>query len=293
MSVSTVVSPRLCNTGANSLSDLLTWDWYQATITALPGPYEPMRVLSAVVGSGAQWKACPSYNGWSQAKELVGLEVGTLVVLFGGRDDIHIQATSSAADLVVPLIRANWPIHTVSRADVAYDVDEPGSFERLHKAVHSIARNGEGRRGPKVSTSLMGDWLDLVNGRTFYAGTKSSRVQVRVYEKGHEQLGKDPDCGASKDWTRVEWELRPASKQKGWLAGASKEQALGLSAFGAAVADGILDLEVDAVGGSFRFASQDPLAWMGKQYRKSLLPLYERGDAAVMAELARILGIKP
>lgn len=289
MSTKTKVSPPLSNRGANSLSDLISWDWYQATISDLPGPFEVMRVLSSLV-PGSRWKAIKPLHNWSHAQELVGVEVGGIKVLYGGRDDVHVQATSSIAELAVPLIRANWPLHTASRADVAYDVDEPGAFERLYKQVHKIARDGSSSGGRKVSTSQSGDWFDQVNGRTFYAGGAKSRMRVTVYEKGHEQLSKDSNCGASLDWTRVEWRVRPQnSKEKLWLSVASKEQALGFTPFGGAVADDVLDLAVASVSRVLRFASQDPAYWMAKQYAGPLRDLLVFDDGDLRDRITQLL----
>ena len=261
----TLDRPPVCNTGASDLS----WDWYQATIKGLTSADVPMHALAAVIAPGGQWRAIPGLYGYPLGRELLGVAVGSVKVFYGG-PDVHVQATSAAAEPAVAVLRERWPDHTVSRADVAWDVDAPGAFDRLYRRVHHLARTNP--RG-KVSTSQAGDWLDGEQGRTFYAGGTSSRLRVVVYEKGHEQVAKDPNCGASLDWVRVEWRLRPTSDQKGWLARASKEEALGLSAFGAAVAADVIGSEVVPVGNLLRFASQDPGYWMARQYRRVLVEL--------------------
>lgn len=270
----TATEPPLCNTGANPLSNLLTWDWYQGTVKGLTSADGLMSVVAREVSPGSVWKPVPGLYGYAAGRELLGVEVGSVRVFWGG-SDVHVQATGGAADTLADVLRRWWPEHTVSRADVAFDVVEPGSFERLYAEVHRLARDGAARGGRKVSTSTAGDWLDRENGRTFYAGGPSSRVRVRVYEKGHEQRVKDPLCGASLDWTRVEWQLRPTSDQKRWLASASKADALGLSPFGATVADAVLGSDVVPVGAELRFASQDPAYWMTRQYRRVVLALLE------------------
>lgn len=281
----TAVRPPLCNTGASDL----TWDWYQATIkgssNALTSANGVMSVLGTVAGPGSRWNPTKALYGYPSGQELLGVEVGSVKVFYGA-GDVHVQATSGVAEAVADLIRQWWPEHTVSRADVAYDVVEPGSFERLYKRVHHLARSNP--RG-KVSTSTAGDWLDQELGRTFYAGGASSRLRVRVYEKGHEQRSKDPNCGADLDWTRVEWQLRPTSDQKAWLARASKTEALGLSAFGAAVADDVIGADVLAVGNLLRFASQDPAYWMTRQYRRVVLSLVELDPEDIRARLVQLL----
>ena len=190
---------------------------------------------------------------------------------------------------VASVLREWFPDHSVSRADVAFDVDTPGSFERLYKRVHVLARDGAAVGGRKVGTSTEGDWLDQEAGRTFYAGGRTSRLRVRVYEKGHEQRSKDPACGASLDWTRVEWQLRPSSDQKRWLATASPLDALGLSPFGASVAAAVLGEDVEVVGNTLMFASQDPGYWMVHQYRAVVLDLLALDPADAHARLSQLL----
>lgn len=280
--------PPVCNTGASDL----TWDWYQATIRgagdALTSAYAVMQTLGPANFPGSKWKPIPALYGYGSGWQLLGVEVGTVKVFTGGMggDDVHVQSTSAAAEIVAVILRAEWPDHTVSRADVAWDVDSEGSFDRLYRRVHALARSNP--RG-KVSTSQAGDWIDRELGRTFYAGGQSSRLRVVVYEKGHEQRAKDPGCTASLDWTRVEWRLRPTSNQKAWLARATKEQALGLSAFGASVADDVLGTEVEAIGNLLRFASQDPAYWMVRQYRRTVLALLEMDPDDIRDRLVQLV----
>jgi len=287
--IETQVQPPLCNTGANSLH----WDWYQATI---PGGAEPLTRANMVMGvlaggllTGQPWKVCSPLFGYARGNELLGVEQGSVKVFYGQSGDVHVQATSEAAVPVASALRDVWPDHLVARADVALDVVQPDSFDRFWRLVHAIARNGGAGGGQKVSTSTAGDWIDAEAGRTFYAGGASSRLRVRVYEKGHEQLGKDPNCGASKDWTRIEWQLRPTSNQKRWLATATPLEALGLSPFGAEVARAVLQEDVITAGALLRFASQDPLFWMVRQYRRAVLGLLELDPDDMRARLVELL----
>ena len=285
MSVETLSAPPSCNTGASGL----TWDWYQATLKglgdALTSVNGILSVLGTVVRPGSQWKACKALYGYACGVELVGVETGSVRVFYGS-GDVHVQATSAVAEGVAGLLQLWWPDHTVSRADVAWDVVERDSFDRLYRQVHALARSNP--RG-KVSTSQAGDWIDREQGRTFYAGGTASRLRVVVYEKGHEQRSKDPGCTAPLDWTRVEWRLRPTSDQKAWLARASKVEALGLSGFGAAVAVDLLGSDVVPVGNALRFASQDPAYWMVRQYRAVVLDLLQLDPLDAMARLVELL----
>lgn len=277
--------PPLCNTGASGLR----WDWYQATIRggseSVTSGNAVMWRLLAVAEDGGRWRPVRPLYGYTSGAELLGVLVGSVRVFWGG-EDVHVQATGAVADTVAEVLREEWPDHIVSRADVAHDVVEAGGFERMWRRVHTLAR--ENPRG-KVSTSTAGDWIDGELGRTFYAGGTGSRLRVRVYEKGHEQRAKDPGCGADLNWVRVEWQLRPTSNQKAWLARASKVEALGLSAFGAAVAADLLGSDVVAIGNVLRFASQDPAYWMVKQYRRVVLALVELDPDDIRDRLAELL----
>lgn len=285
MTTATRSAPPSCNTGASEVDSWLSWDWYSATLKGVTSVNAILAALLEVAAPGGHWKSVPALHGYALGWRLEGVEVGSVTV-FQRDEEVHVQATSAVAEVVVDLLRARWPEHSVSRADVAWDVDSPGSFDRLYRRVLDLARtNPRGR----VSTSQAGDWIDRRDGRTFYAGGVKSRMRIRVYEKGHEQLGKDPACGASLDWTRVEWSLRPASKEKAWLARASKHEALGLSRFGAAVADGLLGSEVETVVPVLRFASQDPMYWMVRQFKRPVRELLAMDPLDAMRLLADTL----
>jgi hypothetical protein len=259
----TRLGPPLSNRGANSATPSLHWDWYGAT---LPGRYDALSLLTGLsdaLGVGP-WEACPPQYGYSVGYRLSGVAAGSVQAFFR-ESDVHVQATSAAAIDVAEYLRRQYPSHRVSRADVALDFDAAGSFDRLYALVHDLARSP--REGRRVTTSTAGDWLDREGGRTFYAGGTSSRCRVVVYEKGHEQRAKDPVCGASLDWTRVEWRLRPDTPEgKIWLATAMPLQAIGLTPFGALVASAVLETEVPAADAVRRYASQNPGYWMCSQY---------------------------
>lgn len=283
------LAPPVCNTGASDPTELLRWDWYQATLTGIDDPTTVLTVLGFIAPE-AVWESARGLYGYATSWDLTGLPTGSLKVFADGTEGVHVQASGAIAHRVVPLIRRHWPVHTVSRADIAFDVIELGSFDRLYTRVHDLARSNP--RG-KVSTSTAGDWLDRESGRTFYAGGTSSRVRVVVYEKNLEQLAKDPGCGAPDGWTRVEWRLRPSSDQKAWLSTATLSDALGLSAFGARVADELIGSDVVPVGNLLRFASQDPAYWMARQYRRVLLGLLELPPIDLHRRLTELVATEP
>lgn len=285
MTTQAAVLPPVCNTGASGLEGLLRWDWYQATITGVQAAGIVLDGLASLAPDGSTWEPTRALYGYKFGWQLPNFPQGSLTVFAGGQD-VHVQASGAVAELVAPVVRQLWPAHTVSRADVAYDVVEAGGFERLYRRVDGLAQSNP--RG-RVGTTVAGDWLHGEGGRTLYAGGTSSRLRVVVYEKGHEQLNRDPACGASKDWVRVEWRLRPSSDQKQWLATASKLEALGLSAFGARVAAELIGSDVVPVGNLLRFASEDPAYWMARQYRRVLVELLELEPVELAAYLRELV----
>jgi len=286
---STSSGPPSSNRGANWSTDDLHWDWYQATLSAPGDVSSLLRALSGALGLAPEWVPGKGLYGYTVGYRLEGVPAGSVQV-FVRPDDVHVQASSSAAIPVAAYLRATWPDHRVSRADVALDTDDAGSFDRLWRQVHGLARNGAEGGGRKVSTSTAGDWIDGEKGRTLYAGGVSSRARVVVYEKGLEQLGKDPACGASRDWTRVEWRLRPDTPEgKTWLGKATPAEAVGFTPFTAAVASALLAVGMSAPDAVRRFASQDPLYWMVRQYRRSVLDLLDLDPLDAMLRLADLV----
>lgn len=300
------LSPRVGNTGANKptlwKTDDLKWDWYEATVHDLR-PQDVQRVVFAMLSvlgrddwvmTSGRWGYV---SGWKR-----GSETGGTITVYEGADEVHIVGTGPMSPGVAGFMRRMYPGHSVSRADVALDVDMPGVFEVLWRRVHVRA---VGMKPRPVSTELAGDWANDIGsrpssvwdgvesrgkGRTFYAGGRTSRMRVRVYEKGLQQLGLDPTCGASPDWARVEWQLRPDSSQKVWLGAAEIHEAVALTRFGAIVAEDMMRGEFGAFAPSeLRHASTHPAMWMVRHYKKVLGPLLELEPDALHRELAALV----
>lgn len=84
----------------------------------------------------------------------------------------------------------------LTRVDLAVDfIDGAHTVDEAVEMVRGDAFTSCGRR---PSTSVAGDWLDQVHGRTLYVGKAANGKMLRVYEKG-KQLG-----DLSSDWVRFE-----------------------------------------------------------------------------------------
>lgn len=265
------------------------FDWYAATVL---GVTDVDRVASRILhGSGALGlrAAGGRYNyPTSYLGEFPG--GGSIQIFYGKNRDVFVVATSGAAPHVAAVLREVWPVHAVSRADVAFDVDEPGVFDRLWPQISALRFSRPGR---PIASNQVGDWEDGIRGRTYYAGAFSSAFLVRCYEKGLEQASKHPDQKFSPDWCRVEAQNRPAKKaDKLAAASATPEELFAWTPFGAAVIKLIADLELTAHSPA-RVEATDPEYWLARQYSAILnrwlaLPDHEL-RVIMMATLKRAL----
>lgn len=87
----------------------------------------------------------------------------------------------------------------ITRCDLA--VDFLDGEHTVDEAVAMVEGDQFTSNGRRPSTSVAGDWLDQVHGRTLYVGKAANGKMLRVYEKG-KQLG---DLGS--DWVRFEVQL--------------------------------------------------------------------------------------
>jgi hypothetical protein len=178
---------------------LYGWDWSATTHEGTTGVVDDL--LSAM---GAQI-ALPGkgLQGWSrsvQGYDAGGYLLGS-VYFGGGRDDVHVLATSASADVARPAVMGMGRAKT-ARVDTRVDTLLP--FEDL-SGLCEHAASAYGSRITRMQSWERGDSL----GRTIYVGAPSSAVRVRVYEKWLESPGQYVE-----GTNRVEVQLRPASKVK-------------------------------------------------------------------------------
>lgn len=263
---------------------MLELDWYQGTLL---GVTDVELVASRLLlGSGAL-ALRPGGAGYNRPSSLRGETDygGSIALYYGPGLDVHVLGSGAAAPHVAAVLREHFPAHTVSRADVAIDFDAPGAFDRVWQTVHRVASEPRrGGRGGRASTSLAGDWLDGLAGRTFYAGSAGGALRARVYEKGHEMTAKHPDQGPfSLNWARLEWEVRPRSNAKRRAATATVEELAAWTPFGAAVLRAVAGLDLEATA-PVRVASTDPLYWCVRAYGKHLRALIASEPELTIAE---------
>ena len=200
--------PPTCNTGVvneDSCSDpIYGWDWSSTTHDAREGVVgDLLKALGArvmVPGKGLQ--------GWSQSVkgyDAAGFLLGS--VYFGGRDDVHVVSTSSAADAARRAVVSSDAGARTARVDTRLDTLVP--FDDLRGVCEAVA--GMKARLTFMESSLGGE----STGRTLYVGSPSSAVRVRVDEKWLESPGRYVE-----GTNRVEVQVRPPSRAKervtGW-----------------------------------------------------------------------------
>lgn len=197
----------------------MRFDWYSATI------HQPHDVVVGALESCAhdesegrtELRNGKGLHRYSQATEILtasNLEAMRYAWCMWDPNEpniTHVQATSGIADTVANHIREYWPEHKVSRADICQDW-------RGGRPVYDLMRNNcmTVAKAHKVKSLEYSSPTEETDGRTLYLGSPSSAVRSRLYEKGLH-----PDAWRERiptDVVRLEFQVRPSSKQKAALA---------------------------------------------------------------------------
>lgn len=254
----------------SDVTQLAVWDWYQASFDADP---------EGVINQFCSDQNCVPEMTKPQPPYLYGVafhplnrrgEVDTKIVFatlhYGGvNDKLMLRATGGEAGPVAQYIRKTWPVHQVSRADMAVDVEQAGIFEEWSAWLIQYAKDN------RLKTGFAGDWANGTQGRTLYVGSRQSAVFIRLYEKGHEQAAKG-NRFASLDWVRFEAEIKPQNKAaKVRLASIAPHQCFGVSKVTREFAAflGAEYTEIKVTKGRAE-KSDDPMRHLAKQYGKTL-----------------------
>lgn len=161
----------------------------------------------------------PLATGWQGYEHRIN--IGALGLLaYGGqhqRDTIHVSFNSHGCANVTDwdAVRQWGEGHGawITRSDLAHD-DHHGAFVTIERAVEWYLSGGFTHSGRTPQTSVDGDWLGKVKGRTLYIGTREGGKLTRIYEKGR-QLGGDA-IRYFPNWTRIELELHNKGRVVPW-----------------------------------------------------------------------------
>jgi DNA relaxase NicK len=275
----------------------MRFDWYSATIrqrpdSVLAGIREALK--GDITGSEAQ-SPPPNYQAAEVLTDALGGRV--CVVIYGGPNGVHgthVRSSGGYSPVVAHTLRSLWPGHSLTRADVAIDLDGPGCFDKLYGVCDQVASD----RGLKWST--IGDFRenrDPLSGRTIMLGARKDTVcHLRVYEKGKQMIPllRVGDPPPSLDWCRVELEVKPQRRPARLAASMfSVEQFWGASTWTPILLKGVCGLDVERVNMS-RHRESDAMRsfrHMAMQYRQVIEQVrQEQGgsDEAVMRLVKQI-----
>ena len=178
------------------------FDWYQATIAVAPQTLGEA-LLDALPGAHG-FKAGRGRNNYHHSMAVLDSDGETLAtVLHGGPNgDPNAWASGERAEAFAEVIRRLWPeAHRPTRIDSAADLlaDYPTVRDRCRALAAPSRVSGFeiAAHGPE-------------KGSTDYLGSKSARVQHRLYEKGKQMAGLvvDPSTVPA-NWLRLETQWRP------------------------------------------------------------------------------------
>jgi hypothetical protein len=221
-------------------------------------------------GLGGEFKPCKGRNGYSYGASIERDGRALCRVFWGGvhqKDTTHALASSEAAPAFAEFMRKLYPVHAVTRCDIAADWDEPGLYDRIKPVAKALADRFNivvDERAPTLR--------DVVKGRTLYLGSRSSPHFMRIYEKGLEQISKGVS-DASPHWLRVESEIKPPKKpQRFEVATLKPLDLVGVSPFGRELWSTVLGFECEALElyHSLKGSDDKALDTMCEQYGRVL-----------------------
>ena len=223
-----------------ALSNLLGqffFDWYQVTLPNREGK------ASCMVGSAEEAEAIGAAFDWARTNGLHPGRIGgghngyraalpftdgpeSTEPVFrvnsgstgGLMPNLMLTGGHGACSRLAPALQKAFPGARLSRADAALDWSQPGLWDALHRMAKTLAKGNVKLGGVRT--------IESDTGRTFYLGSRTSTVSLRVYEKDRERAAKgvidladiDPDL------IRIEWTFRPQSKSKAGMATLSPGQ---------------------------------------------------------------------
>ena len=240
------------------------FDWYAATVQG--DPFTTLSDLAGYLGCEVKPQG-RGYVGYNEAFDLVDSKgVRARAACGGVNPGLHAWASGEDTDRFVETVRAGWPEHRVARADSAFDFDTPGAWSALFDVCKAFAFDR------RLKVDQQGDWLRGDDGRTFYVGSRKSASFVRLYEKGKQVAGElvseSEKAKVSRDWVRLELQLRPQRTAKSVVAGLAPAEVWAVSTWTRDLVRDALALDLEPVTASAYRESDDDRAlhYLVKQY---------------------------
>lgn len=184
----------------------MRWDWYQATVYGADEREVVGAFLSSIDLSSVH--AGMAKNGYLYAWDIKRGDRVLASVWWSGNPGIHVKASGEDAPLADSVLlrgrKVNgWEV-LPTRVDACVDWVREGLFDSLSSRLLCFAVDN----GIKIDQK--GDW-ERGRARTLYLGSRSSVVQLVLYEKGYES-------GGDKNWVRLEVRVYPAKRARASVA---------------------------------------------------------------------------
>lgn len=246
------------------------FDWMQKTIHE-----DPKEVFDVLAGTlGAELEPARGINGYHNSMILKRREETLARVLYGGPNGWPNVITSGAAtDDVEPVMRSAWDRQEVTRMDSAQDFEQVAGYDSVRDLMVELHERS-GLSKYEIESTKMG-----VRSRTIYLGSPSSRVRVRLYEKGmfEQQQG---NADASAGWFRLEAQIRPTGQARFTAAALDASEVWGFSRWTRELAQLTMGLDVERVTMQLR---RDP------DHERAMQSMIRQYGPTLEAEL-RLLG---
>lgn len=250
-------------------------DAYSATV-----PVDAVDLIDSVQAhfreAGIGDTVCHSFNPkfYDQGVQLRDAAGVVASVQFGGNGGAHpsVQSQGEPSRDLSAFLRQNFPVHKVTRVDVAHDLVAPGLFDSFHPVLVGIGRDH------RLALPRAGDWDTPGAGRTQYLGSDKAPRRMRFYEKGKQlrAMVSAPSLEGffDPDHVRLEFQYRPEHlEQKEAAARLSPLELFGVSAWAREALEAFCGTRAPEVNLRHHREPQAERArrFMCEQYRKTLL----------------------
>lgn len=219
------------------------FDWYQATV-----PVQPDHLLAELAHGqpdNVVRQDGRGLNAFKYRADFTCKDTGEVfaTVLHGGHNPHpNVKATGSHSGTLANWLRDRFPVHRVSRLDVALDYRGDDAFSDTVRVMGEL-----GRKHRLKGNKILPD--DPDDGSTYYLGAPSSPLRVRCYEKAKQLYKESGDTVWRNvwDWTRLELQVRPQKTFKETAATLAPDQFWGCSTWTKALVDSVAGLNVEKV----------------------------------------------